>query len=317
MKPLIWALILLFGVIYLSSVVMLQLIEDNEKSKAPEIRHFYGSLAKTQYTMFMCITGGLTWHEAADPLLELSSLFAVFFIFYIAFCAFCVANIVTGIFVENTKTMMEYDDEVLLTEEAANRAEFMREVVELFRLLDDDGSGDLTADEFEQRFNDEKLQLLLKKLGIDVWSINPTGLFHTLDFDGNGTLSIDEFAIGLMRFRGMAKALDLSEVRHFVSKVRVDVTDIRQTCDALLDYVIESRRIDGNLSSSKSLLQPLADVAPSSSRQSSSPSPPPEPPLASSAPPPEPLQSTSPPHEQPVSASFPQSETLPLPNQPS
>lgn len=232
-RPLIWALILLFVVIYLFSVLMLQLIEDQmvnseeQSSNRNEIRRLYGGLVRAQYTLFMCIANGMSWTHAADPLLEITPLFGVFFVLYVSFCYFCVVNIVTGIFVENAKQMTEQDDEMMVVEEAANRDQWQKEVKALFKLADVDGSGDLTSDEFEERLKDLKLQVLLKNLGIDVLTVNPKGLFNTLDFNSSGNVTIEEFADGLMRFHGYARSLDLAEVRHFQMKCLTALDEVK------------------------------------------------------------------------------------------
>merc|ERR1711953_899931 len=121
--------------------------------------------------------------------------------------------------------MAQKDEEMVLLEEASNREAWAAELAELFELVDGDGSGDLTADELEERMGDMRVQVLLQNLGIDVLSLNPRGLFNAMDFDRSGSITIKEFADGVMRFHGNARSLDLAEVRHFLLQCMNEVSE--------------------------------------------------------------------------------------------
>lgn len=237
LKPLLWALILLLVVIFLSAVIILQLLEGEQEASREQVQELYGSLLQAQYTLFACITNGMSWELAAEPLHDIAPVFRTFFVLYISFSFFCLANIVTGIFVENAQVMNQKDEEMLLLEEAGNRETWLKEVKFLFELADEDGSGDLTIDEFEDRLQDMRIQILLKNLGIDVLSMNPRGLFHSLDFNGSGSISIQEFAEGLLRFHGQARSLDLAEVRHYLLECLGDM----ERCMTLVEDLHRSK----------------------------------------------------------------------------
>merc|ERR1712048_130065 len=56
------------------------------------------SLKVSTLTLFKCISGGLSWHEASEPLLRISPLLELLFAIYISFTYFAVLNVVTGVF---------------------------------------------------------------------------------------------------------------------------------------------------------------------------------------------------------------------------
>lgn len=242
LKPLLWALILLSVVIFLSSVMILQLIDGERQELDADVAELYGSLFRAQYTLFQCITNGVSWQSVADPLVKISEVFRLFFILFISFSFFCMVNIVTGIFVENTQSQSQQDDEMIIFEEAAKRETWLRQVKELFDRCDFTGNGEITADAFEESINDMRMQVMLKNIGIDIFQINPRGLFRCLDFDNNGSVTINEFAEGLMRLHGQARSIDLADVRHFVMLCLSSAERIRELIEDKFEIETQDTR---------------------------------------------------------------------------
>merc|ERR1711879_76050 len=77
----------------------------------------------------------------------------------------------------------------------------------VFNDSDQDGSGQVTLDEFENLLKDHEMKAYLDAIGID--SSEAYGLFRLLDDDGSGTISVDEFVSGLLRVKGAAKSVDM------------------------------------------------------------------------------------------------------------
>eukprot|EP00928_Gymnodinium_smaydae_P069953 TRINITY_DN538_c0_g1_i4.p1 TRINITY_DN538_c0_g1~~TRINITY_DN538_c0_g1_i4.p1 ORF type:complete len:758 (-),score=146.96 TRINITY_DN538_c0_g1_i4:2328-4601(-) len=145
------------------------------------LKSFYGSLDKTMLTLFQSITGGLDWNVNLTPLIEVSPWAAFVFSLYVAFSILAMLNVVTGIFVDSVLQsakkdkdlfMMNNARELFQTEDgqrsssmswavfesklqATQMQEFFRaidvdlsEAKGLFHLLDLDGSGNISAEEF-------------------------------------------------------------------------------------------------------------------------------------------------------------------------
>merc|ERR1712032_945954 len=62
----------------------------------------FGSLALSCYSLFQAISGGISWHEVADPLTDVHWTNGLVFTFFVFFTLFAMLNIITGIFVENS-----------------------------------------------------------------------------------------------------------------------------------------------------------------------------------------------------------------------
>jgi len=179
------------------------------------------------YTLYLSITGGLNWSDAADPLLELSPWFALIFCVYMAIAVFCVLNTVTGILVEKANTIVQIDKESFLLHEMRKRKKWVEEVKDSFIRADTNGSGKLNWEEFNQQMNDVNVQMDLKALGIDVLITEPEVLFELFDFDGDGTIEIQEFATGVQKLHGKANAVDMAALKVSTKIIRKDVDQIK------------------------------------------------------------------------------------------
>jgi len=230
MRPLFWALILLFLVMYVFAVGLLQIVVENYEESEPVTQEgltdYFGSLPQSIFTLFLCISGGIDWSDAATPLIEVSSLLGFALTIYVAFCTMCVLNIVTGIFVENASQMSAKDDDLMLMDEIEKRKQWIQQVRDLFESADEDGQGELSWEEFSEQLKDLRVQRCLDKLGIDVNATSHESIFQQFDFDGSGSIAISEFTTSLMRLHGTARSLDIAELRHMLNGLKLDISNL-------------------------------------------------------------------------------------------
>jgi len=243
LRPLIFALFLLSILMYIFAVCLLQFVTEELERLGPMagrlgllLQENYGTLPTAVYTLFLSISGGLSWVEACNPLIEITPLLGLIFMLYIAFSVFCVLNIITGIFVEEATTMTAQDEENMLLHELQKRKRFIAEAKRLFEEADEDGSGKLTWEEFREALQHVRVQKLLENLGIDVVATGVRNVFDLFDFDGDGTLEISEFTQGLFQLRGYARSIDIAQLRH-------DQTRVRRKFDSFQDRIEEQLRL--------------------------------------------------------------------------
>ncbi|CAJ1375114.1 unnamed protein product [Effrenium voratum] len=102
LKALMWALILLFFIIYIASVCILQFVGEHLKENPQDLPsgplEFAGlspfsSLATSCFTLFLTISGGISWGELAPPLMAVNPLLTPVLTLYVALAMFCVLNI--------------------------------------------------------------------------------------------------------------------------------------------------------------------------------------------------------------------------------
>eukprot|EP00913_Durusdinium_trenchii_P034790 g32544.t1 len=108
---LIWTLVLLVLLWYTFGVLQTQLVSDHCRDAAIEItgnpnakplcpsdyRH-WRTVPDSMLTLFMSITGGLSWEDALSPLRNASPVAVIFMVVYIVMTVFAVLNVVTGVF---------------------------------------------------------------------------------------------------------------------------------------------------------------------------------------------------------------------------
>jgi len=205
LRALVWAVTLLFLMIYVMSIYLTQLVLDHRLSDmdqtslpAGQLVRFYGSLGDTVLSIYQAISGGVDWSDILDPLSsQISTLITPFFMFYIAFATLCMLNVITGVFVESA----------LLTAKRDKESYMVNSVHSVFGLYDKDGSGTLSRAQFHEALESQELMAVLATLDIDTSEAG--GLFELIDIDRQGELSAEAFASGCARLHGPAKALEL------------------------------------------------------------------------------------------------------------
>eukprot|EP00928_Gymnodinium_smaydae_P038771 TRINITY_DN26656_c0_g7_i1.p1 TRINITY_DN26656_c0_g7~~TRINITY_DN26656_c0_g7_i1.p1 ORF type:complete len:643 (+),score=84.22 TRINITY_DN26656_c0_g7_i1:50-1978(+) len=232
-----WAFCFIFLVIYVVSVLLLQIIDmqiDVARGDTPP--ESFVSLQSTAYVLFGSMNGGTDWMEACDQLFSVSLTLGFSFLVYIAFMTFCIMNVITAIFLDNALRFSSQDEEILRIAETDMRIKWVAEVKRVFELADEDGSGLLDFDEFDQALKNLEVQILLKKLGIEALASSSKAMFDLFDFDGTGFIDLDAFADGLMKFCGTAKSIDMAQMtlktHHLQREVRGVANMVRQTFNA-------------------------------------------------------------------------------------
>merc|ERR1712039_653986 len=155
--------------------------------------------------------GGLHWHEVVEPLRRYCAPWiGITFVAYVSFAIFVLMNIITSTFV----------DGALRTGEEDRRKELMRQMELLINEADEDGSGTISWEEFENHLKDTQMQVLLKAIDFDM--DDARHLFKLLDVEETGEIPADSFISGCLRLSGFAKAVELaafmSEFDRFTGK---------------------------------------------------------------------------------------------------
>jgi hypothetical protein len=183
-------------------------VDDDTRQQAIRL---YGSIDRTMMTLFMTISGGMEWSEAAEPVAKLDGYMCVIWMVYSAFMTFGLTNILVGIFVESALQAIQNDKHSRMTAEIENYAMFVDRVKSIFKEADTDKDGLLSRAEFESLLTNPVLVTQLKVLGIES---QVEGLFRYLDQDKTNEISFEEFEAGLWRIKGEASAVDMLMLLH-------------------------------------------------------------------------------------------------------
>eukprot|EP00747_Dinoflagellata_sp_TGD_P038907 gnl/TRDRNA2_/TRDRNA2_139950_c1_seq1.p1 gnl/TRDRNA2_/TRDRNA2_139950_c1~~gnl/TRDRNA2_/TRDRNA2_139950_c1_seq1.p1 ORF type:complete len:374 (-),score=69.36 gnl/TRDRNA2_/TRDRNA2_139950_c1_seq1:11-1132(-) len=207
-KAFFWAVLLLFGMIYVFGVYITQLTLDYRLSKRESgentseaydsLQTSFGSLDRTILSLYKALSGGIDWGDLADPLIsEISPFIGFVFVIFVAFTMLAMMNVVTGVFVDTALQRAREEKEITLVSQARK----------LFATLDQSNDGVIHFSEFERHMGTQEMQKLLREIDVD--PSEARCLFEILDMNGEGSIDGEEFLSGCVRLQGPAKALDL------------------------------------------------------------------------------------------------------------
>lgn len=187
LRSLGWAAFFVLCPMFVYAMVLTQAVamlsEDRGDQNLHQIKHFFGSLDRSMLTLFGSVSGGLSWEDAMIALRTHSFMWlSNFYVLYIGCIVFAVLNVVTGVFVGSATAAADPEkrkaaiismrrffheadsdasgtlDESEFQDMVENSRELQvilqalgigrEQAVELFELLDNDGSGELESDEF-------------------------------------------------------------------------------------------------------------------------------------------------------------------------
>eukprot|EP00927_Polykrikos_kofoidii_P084500 TRINITY_DN8915_c0_g2_i1.p1 TRINITY_DN8915_c0_g2~~TRINITY_DN8915_c0_g2_i1.p1 ORF type:complete len:614 (+),score=93.86 TRINITY_DN8915_c0_g2_i1:233-1843(+) len=227
LKSVMWAMFLLFIIIYFFAIMFTQasnsalLQIDGCRSadcidSAPHLWALWGTIPRSMYTLFMAITNGIDWSEAARPIAYVGLEWVLILMIFIIFCTIAVLNVVTGVFCQSAIVSAQRDRELVIQNLLENKethvSNIKNQFYNMFSNMDKDASGTISVDEFEHHINDEKVSGFFVLLDID--SSDAFSLFKLLDEDGSGAIDAEEFVDGCLRLQGNARSIDLAKVRH-------------------------------------------------------------------------------------------------------
>merc|ERR1712136_261852 len=152
--PLFWAVTTLAALHYLASIIVMMFVADYIANAAAgdatvgELTVWFESLPMSVLTLFMAVTGGVSWWEIMDPILVVGPLAGVILVSFIVVTVLAVLNIITGIFVNDAIEKARSDESLLLAREMEQNVEYRQQLKDLFRKLDVDESQWVERDEF-------------------------------------------------------------------------------------------------------------------------------------------------------------------------
>eukprot|EP00931_Biecheleriopsis_adriatica_P022197 TRINITY_DN14331_c0_g2_i1.p1 TRINITY_DN14331_c0_g2~~TRINITY_DN14331_c0_g2_i1.p1 ORF type:complete len:600 (+),score=90.10 TRINITY_DN14331_c0_g2_i1:92-1891(+) len=234
-KSLAWTILLLVLLFYAFGVALTQASSDHCRAEAIErsggdgnakpacqldtVALYWGTLPESMLTLFMAVTGGVSWELCLAPLREVSALAVVTFIAYINFTVLALLNVVTGVFCHSAIESASADKDIAAMVQLSNQKKYAATIRTMFAEIDEDAGGCITLDELESALSDENFCAYLESIEIstsDAWT-----LFKLIDSDKSGNLDLEEFVAGCMSLRGPASAMQ-------VAKMNVDNCNARR-----------------------------------------------------------------------------------------
>jgi voltage-gated sodium channel len=211
-KPFFWALCLLSIVLFVFAIIVTQAVTAYRMNN-PEMDHtalveYFGTLYRSVITLFQSVSGGVSWRDVSEALVELHWTFAIWMSIYVAFTVFAILNIVTGIFVNGAMQSAHEDQDVSIAEAMNNEGAFAQEALRVFQEADANKTGYITLQDLEEHMKDSRVRAYLHHLGLDFTEAR--GLFQLLDIGDTGRVYAKEFVLGCQQLRGSARNLDVA-----------------------------------------------------------------------------------------------------------
>eukprot|EP00927_Polykrikos_kofoidii_P006669 TRINITY_DN12699_c0_g1_i3.p1 TRINITY_DN12699_c0_g1~~TRINITY_DN12699_c0_g1_i3.p1 ORF type:complete len:636 (-),score=92.64 TRINITY_DN12699_c0_g1_i3:108-2015(-) len=239
MMALFWLFVLILFVLYAFSIVLTLRASDWLKSvdatsgmdeTIHEVRRFFGSLPTTMYTLYKCMTGGLDWGEAADISLTISMADHIVFLGFMFFTFFSVLNIVTGVFVDGAIQHANGDRYLRSIQAEEQQAAYFEDLRDLLLVMDTDGDGVISLEEWTATVEMKAVQVLLETLDIKI--TDTMDLFAMLDINGDGEVCIYELLSGFSKIKGSAHSVDLHAAMSYVVTIKDTVAKIADAVGA-------------------------------------------------------------------------------------
>merc|ERR1712241_360577 len=89
-------------------------------------------MPRSLMSLFMSISGGVSWIELLEPLSCVGPLSATLFVCFLAFVQIAVLNVVTGVFCENAIKSASVDEQEVLQQQVAFKNAYVEKLRKLF-----------------------------------------------------------------------------------------------------------------------------------------------------------------------------------------
>jgi len=212
LMTLFWSFVMMFIVVSSFAIAFTQAVAERgrreDSASSGQLHEMYGNLSSSFYTLYQAATGGISWGEPGEPLVELHWMYTALYVFYISVTYFGLLNVVTAIFVESAMAATQHYKELMLADKECKKKNSMSHLKHVFNQIDRDGDGAISMEEVRVFLSDETAA----RTYLEALNVSPEDacvLFRLLDRDGSGSISLSEFSDGCLRLQGDAKSFEL------------------------------------------------------------------------------------------------------------
>ncbi|CAK0861337.1 unnamed protein product [Prorocentrum cordatum] len=173
-RTVFWALVLLLMIVYAFGVVLtLAVMEHTDGGKRIDdeaLIAYYGDLYRSMLSLWMAVSGGISWIEVALPLQRIGSpVWMVVFLLYVIFVYVFVLNVVTGVFCQSAFEGAQQDLDLTIEAQLKEKQTYVDRLKMLFQEMHCDPnyqseSSGLTAAELHAQLARPKVKAWFKAL---------------------------------------------------------------------------------------------------------------------------------------------------------
>lgn len=210
--PFFWAIFFLLFIMYIFALILMQGVVEHVGDLSAnayvveELTSYFHSLPMALLTLFLSVSGGVSWWEVGELLLDISVVYLLLFTLFVVILLLAVMNMITGIFVNDSLEMAGMDRDIRAQADKQRNLDHVHLLQQLFVQLDTDGSGQLTLEELEDHIFSDEVMATFSMVNLEV--SDAVSFFKILDVDESKSLEIEEFVVGCMRLRGSVNTVD-------------------------------------------------------------------------------------------------------------
>eukprot|EP00927_Polykrikos_kofoidii_P035531 TRINITY_DN3009_c0_g2_i1.p1 TRINITY_DN3009_c0_g2~~TRINITY_DN3009_c0_g2_i1.p1 ORF type:complete len:750 (-),score=56.35 TRINITY_DN3009_c0_g2_i1:237-2486(-) len=200
-----WAFFLISMVLYMSAVLVTTLYGDSE---IEDIQIWFGSLGSSLLTLFQLMTLE-DWPRVARRVMTVPGWGEswIFFIPFIGLTNFVLLNVITGVVVERVLSVANGQSMSDTFKADSDRLRSMRELREIFAIMDPSQSGYITKQQFDEGLKAREVKKRFQALGFMMFEIDRLYLY--LEVDTNQPVKTLDLVEGCLRMSGGAQAKHL------------------------------------------------------------------------------------------------------------
>jgi len=205
---------LLTLMVFIFSLIFLQALSDYLKGEGvsaqdvAQVRRYFSGLSRTMLSLYMAVTGGDDWAVFYDLVAATGTFYALVFLMFTFFFMFAMFNILTGMLVEKAVQAAAPDRSDLVLETRAKNREDSEELLRMCKMLDQDGNGTISREEFDNMLENSIFSAYMSSLGLEV---SDTDLFFSTIAGSSvdDEITLDDFAHACVHMRGNATGVDM------------------------------------------------------------------------------------------------------------
>jgi hypothetical protein len=216
MRTMLWVALMLLIIVYCCSIAMLTVLQDQIDEEWLVRDVYFGTVFRCMWTIIQLITFDAWAVNILVPVMPLSWVAATILFFMIIIGSFGVINVIVAVLVESARTNSEENKAYAAKVMEKMDQELLRDLGRCFKEADDDGSGELDQQEFEEFIHTPVVFNKMRMLGISM--DEATELFEVIDADESGGITPEEYINGLKKLRGQARGQDLVQLISFSNK---------------------------------------------------------------------------------------------------
>ncbi|CAL1135245.1 unnamed protein product, partial [Cladocopium goreaui] len=231
MSSLLWTLVLLVMNIYCFGVFITQLVTDHcryqdDPAECPNsLTKYWASVGNSMLTLYLSITGGLSWESALRPLQEVNPLAVISMLVYITITIFAVLNVVTGVFCNTAIESARADKDIAIMKQMHKHEAQVQSLREIFNEINNGNTCVVSLKQLKEALQSKKLASFMHSMDIstqDIWT-----LFMVIDANGDGQVTLDEFVFGCMQLQGPAKGLQMARMSYENTMMREEIKKLQ------------------------------------------------------------------------------------------